>query len=159
MQALEPTTHSDLTHCLQEQLANAFVLYANYKTYHWESYGPLFRDMHLLFDEHATGVLTTVDELAERIRMLGDHAVADLRTLAEKSSVKISTATTMGQMIREAEVAEGHLVAQLREAIRIADENGDPGSADLFTRVLLVHEKHLWFLKQTAKREERVSIA
>jgi starvation-inducible DNA-binding protein len=159
MRGLEQTTHSELTHCLQEQLANAFVLYANYKTYHWETYGPLFRDMHLLFDEHGSAVLATVDELAERIRMLGDHPIADFRTLADKASVKASTATTMSQMIREAEVAEGHVVAQLREAIRIADGNGDPGSADLFTRVLQVHEKHLWFLRQTSKREERLSIA
>lgn len=32
---------------LQRQMANAFVLYANYKHYHWQTYGPLFRDLHL----------------------------------------------------------------------------------------------------------------
>ncbi len=31
---------------LQVQVANAFVLYANYKHYHWQTYGPLFRDLH-----------------------------------------------------------------------------------------------------------------
>jgi starvation-inducible DNA-binding protein len=44
---------------LQRQLANAFVLHANYKRYHWQAYGPLFRDLHLLFDELATAVLGT----------------------------------------------------------------------------------------------------
>ena len=36
---------------LRRQAANAFVLYANYKHYHWQTFGPLFRDMHKLFDE------------------------------------------------------------------------------------------------------------
>ena len=44
---------SDTVEHLQRQLANAFVLYANYKHYHWQTFGPLFRDLHLLFDEFA----------------------------------------------------------------------------------------------------------
>jgi DNA-binding ferritin-like protein len=36
---------------LQIQVANAFVLYANYKHCHWQTFGPLFRDLHLMFDE------------------------------------------------------------------------------------------------------------
>ena len=159
MLALEQKTNSDLIHCLQEQLANAFVLYTNYKKYHWESYGPMFRDMHLLFDEHASAVLATLDDLAERIRILGDHPIADPRTLAEETNVKISSAVTMSQMIKEAVVAEERVVEQLRKAVRVADEDGDPGSADLFTRVVQVHEKHLWFLRQTTKREDRLAKA
>ena len=38
---------------LRRQTANAFVLYANYKHYHWQTYGPLFRDLHKLFDRLA----------------------------------------------------------------------------------------------------------
>ena len=40
---------------LQRQVANAYLLYTNYKHYHWQTYGPLFRDLHLLFDEFADG--------------------------------------------------------------------------------------------------------
>ena len=58
---------------LQRQVANAFVLYTNYKHYHWQTYGPLFRDLHLLFDEFAQGVLATVDDFAERVRMIPFH--------------------------------------------------------------------------------------
>ena len=31
---------------LRRQVANTFVLYANYKHYHWQTCGPLFRDLH-----------------------------------------------------------------------------------------------------------------
>jgi len=56
---------------LQRQVANAYMLYTNYKHYHWNTYGPLFRDLHLLFDEFADAVLKTGDRFAERIRMIG----------------------------------------------------------------------------------------
>src|SRR5437899_12833657 len=56
---------------LQCQVANAFVLYANYKHYHWQTFGPLFRDLHNMFDEFAKELLGTLDDLAERIRMIG----------------------------------------------------------------------------------------
>ena len=52
---------------LHKQVANAFILYANYKHYHWQTFGPLFRDLHLLFDEFANAVLPTADEFAERL--------------------------------------------------------------------------------------------
>src|SRR6266545_1190190 len=52
---------------LQRQVANAFVLYANYKHYHWQTFGPLFRDLHLMFDEFAKDTLGTIDEMAERV--------------------------------------------------------------------------------------------
>jgi hypothetical protein len=32
---------------------------------------PLFPDVHLMFDEFAKDVLETIDEMAERIRMIG----------------------------------------------------------------------------------------
>src|SRR5215471_21788703 len=56
---------------LQREVANAFVLYANYKHYHWQTFGPLFRDLHLMFDEFADAVREGIDEMAERIRMIG----------------------------------------------------------------------------------------
>src|SRR5436190_7382561 len=60
---------------LQRQVANAFILYTNYKHYHWQTHGPLFRDLHKLFDEFAEAVLETLDPFAERIRMIGDDPV------------------------------------------------------------------------------------
>src|SRR3970040_896992 len=56
---------------LRRQVANAFALYVNYKHYHWQTFGPLFRDLHKLFDKLAGEVLSTIDELAERVRMIG----------------------------------------------------------------------------------------
>jgi starvation-inducible DNA-binding protein len=35
----------------------------------------------------------------------------------------------------------------MREAIEAAEEAEDPGTADVFTRFVQVHEKHEWWLR------------
>src|SRR5689334_24575100 len=76
---------------LQREAANAFVLYANYKHYHWQTFGPLFRDLHLMFDDFATLTLATIDELAERIRMIGpDIACVQLKDFQQAASIQSS---------------------------------------------------------------------
>src|SRR6266508_6199847 len=75
---------------LERQVANAFVLYANYKHYHWQTYGPLFRDLHKLFDRLAKDVLSTIDELAERVRMIGQDPPGHLLEAADLASVAVA---------------------------------------------------------------------
>ena len=48
---------------------------------HWQTYGPLFRDLHLMFDEFAEAVLESLDEVAERVRMIGQDPPAMRRTV------------------------------------------------------------------------------
>lgn len=84
---------------LQCQVANAFVLYANYKHYHWQTFGPVFRDLHRMFDEFAEEVLATLDDMAERIRMIGhDVQNVQLKQMQETADVHSSVA---GQSVRE----------------------------------------------------------
>ena len=65
----ENTSESPVVQSLRRQVANAVVLYLNYKHYHWQTYGPLFRELHKLFDRFAEDVLETLDPFAERVRM------------------------------------------------------------------------------------------
>lgn len=141
---------------LQRQVANAFILYANYKHYHWQTFGPLFRDLHLMFDEFAKDVLDTADAFAERARMIGqDVQNVQLRQMQEVASVQ---SASLGQSMREAiEEADANLlviIKELREAAKAADQSDDPGTGDLFTRVVQIHEKHEWFLRDILKRSD-----
>src|ERR1041385_787805 len=97
------TPESDVVEHLQRQVANAFVLYANYKHYHWQTYGPLFRDLHLMFDEFANAVLATVDDFAERVRMIGQDPISQPDEITKRADVKIAEqGQTLRQMIQEA---------------------------------------------------------
>lgn len=141
---------------LQREVANAFVLYANYKHYHWQTFGPLFRDLHLMFDEFAKETLETIDELAERIRMIGpDIQNVRLRQMEEAASVQSAGAgQSMREMIEEADANLGVVIKDMREAARIADESDDPGTVDLLAKTVRIHEKHEWFLRQVLKKRD-----
>ncbi|HBE30474.1 MAG TPA: DNA starvation/stationary phase protection protein, partial [Cyanobacteria bacterium UBA11368] len=51
MTATLETQQTGLVTALNRQQANALIAYLNYKKYHWLTFGPLFRDLHLLFEE------------------------------------------------------------------------------------------------------------
>jgi starvation-inducible DNA-binding protein len=141
---------------LQRQVANAFVLYANYKHYHWQTFGPLFRDLHRMFDQFAKEVLETTDDMAERIRMIGqDVENVQLKEMQDGANVHSSVpGQSMREMIEEADANSLVVIKDLRDAAKIADESNDPGSVDLFSKIVQIHEKQEWFLRQVLKKKD-----
>ena len=140
---------SPVIQALQRQVANAFVLYANYKHYHWQTFGPMFRDLHKLFDRLANDVLPTLDEFAERVRMIGQDPPAHLISAADLSSVAPAAPhSTMREMVEEADRNLLVVIKEMRQGARLADEHDDPGTVDIFSRIVQVHEKHEWFMRE-----------
>jgi starvation-inducible DNA-binding protein len=138
---------------LQRQTANAFILYANYKHYHWQTFGPAFRDLHLMFDEFAAAVLETLDELAERTRMIGQDPIFSPLEVQDSACVRIARAqNSIREMVEEADQNLMEVIADMRKAAKVADESNDPGSVDLFSKAVQVHEKHEWFLREILKQ-------
>ncbi|MFN0124221.1 MAG: Dps family protein [Blastocatellia bacterium] len=155
MKTQKTTDETRVISALQQELANTFLLYANYKKYHWESYGPFFRDLHLLFDEHGQAVHGLIDELGERIRILGGVAGADPRAWAERGTVRIAEGKqTMAGMLTEALENHQRVINGHRAAIAIATDENDPGTADLFTRNIQLHEKQAWFLREILEKSD-----
>ena len=151
----ENTPTSDVVEHLQRQVANAFVLYANYKHYHWQTFGPLFRDLHLLFDEFAQAVLATVDDFAERLRMIGQDPIFRPDEIENTASVHVSReATTMRAMVEEADANLLIVIKEMRAAARVADDADDPGTVDLFSRHVQIHEKHEWWLRDILEKND-----
>ena len=142
------TPDNAVVQALRRQTANAFVLYANYKHYHWQTFGPLFRDLHKLFDELALEVLSTVDEFAERVRMIGQDPPAHPIEAVDLASISPAAPyATMRDMVEEADRHALVVISQMRHAAKLADEHNDPGTVDLFSRVVQIHEKHEWWLR------------
>jgi starvation-inducible DNA-binding protein len=142
--------------CLQTQVANTFVLYANYKHYHWQTYGPLFRDLHLMFDEFAKEALENIDELAERIRMIGqDVEFVQLKQMQEGADVHSAVAgQTMREMIEEADANLLTVIRGVRDGVKAAEESDDPGTVDLLSKIVRDYEKQEWFLREVLKKKD-----
>ncbi|HVG54475.1 MAG TPA: DNA starvation/stationary phase protection protein [Vicinamibacterales bacterium] len=144
----ENTTDSPVVQALSGQVANAFVLYANYKHYHWQTFGPLFRDLHKLFDKLAEEVLGTLDELAERVRMIGQNPPAHLIEAADMATVASAAPhASMRDMVEEADRNLLIVIKEMREGAKTADEHNDPGTVDIFSKMVQIHERHEWFMR------------
>jgi starvation-inducible DNA-binding protein len=144
-----------LVQLLQKQVANAFILYSNYKHYHWQTFGPMFRDLHLMFDEFATATLATIDEFAERIRMIGPDPVFSPQQVMDTASVETSrTPKKMRDMVQEADENALIVIREMRRGAKLAEEADDPGTVDLFSRIVQIHEKHEWWLRDVLKKDD-----
>ena len=152
--------HSPVVIQLQRQVANAYMLYHNYKHYHWNTYGPLFRDLHLFFDELADAVLETTDGFAERIRMIGQDPIFSPIEIVETATVKSADPAnfTMRDMITEADRHLLTVIKELRAAIHVAEEHDDPGTANLLTEAVQLHEKHEWWLRDILEARDGLTV-
>ena len=144
----ENTADSPVVQDLRRQVANALVLYLNYKHYHWQAFGPLFRDLHKLFDRFSKEVLESIDPLAERVRMIGQDPPARAEELADLATVAAAAPhSTMREMLEEADRNLLVVIREMRRAVKTAEEHDDPGTVDLFSRLVQVHEKQEWWLR------------
>ena len=135
---------------LNRELATAQMILLNTKRYHWMVSGPHFRDYHLRFDEIHQAVLPMVDELGERIRMLGGtpiHAPAQIVELSRVPASDPSVSLDASGMVREALESEGKVIELMHGGIDLATRENDPGTADLLTGFVQVHQKEAWFLR------------
>jgi starvation-inducible DNA-binding protein len=60
----------------------------------------------------------------------------------------------MREMVGEANQNSLQIIKEMREAIKIADESGDPGTADVLTRFVQIHEKHEWWLRDILEKRD-----
>jgi starvation-inducible DNA-binding protein len=140
---------------LQRQQANALVAYLNYKKYHWLSYGPLFRDIHLLLDEQAAQTYASIDEFAERAIMVGGAPIGDPADYLPAATVKPSEGVLgMREMLTEARAALDVIIKEMHEDAEVATDAGDIGTADLYTRLVQQHQKNRWFLDEILKKRD-----
>ena len=149
----ENTPESPVVQALRQQVANAVVLYLNYKHYHWQTFGPHFRDLHKLFDDFAEEVLETIDPLAERVRMIGQTPPAHPLEAADLASVTPAAPhSTMREMLEEADRNALIVIHDMRQGARHADEHDDPGTVDMFSKFVQIHEKHEWWVRDMLQK-------
>ena len=133
---------------LSRVLADTYVLYGKTHGFHWNVTGPMFNTLHLMFMEQYTELWNALDEIAERIRALGEPAPFG-STLSSMASLEESSTLTPAAMQMVRELVAGHeaVARTARSVFSVADEANDQPSADLLTQRLLIHEKTAWMLR------------
>jgi starvation-inducible DNA-binding protein len=132
---------------LSKVLADTFVLYLKTHNFHWNVEGPQFRGLHEMFEEQYRNLWDAIDDIAERVRALGQPApgtTGKFRELAEiKENERIPAATEMlRELVKDNEAA----TRTIRAALSTTQAAGDEATAGLLTDRLTYHEKQLWMM-------------
>ncbi len=135
---------------LSKILADEHVLYIKTRNAHWNITGSDFYYKHKLFEAQYTQIETIIDNVAERIRMIGHFAPATLKIYLELTRLTEMTREKNDGIGFVKELVADHetIIIKLREAIpEFADQYDDAGSADFITGLMQEHEKMAWFLR------------
>lgn len=133
---------------LNKLLADAYMLYLKTQNYHWNVTGPQFQSLHILFENQYREQAEAVDEIAERIRALGEFAPGSFAAFSKVTSIKEENSIPSAEeMIHSLVIANEAVVTTAREIVNLADECEDDVTSDLMTQRMQVHEKNAWMLR------------
>lgn len=133
---------------LSRLLADTYTLYLKTHNFHWSVTGPQFNTLHQMFERQYTALATAVDEIAERIRVLGEVAPGSYSQCADLSSISEETGVPSAEdMVRQLVVDQESVVRTARSVFPTAQAASDEPTADLLTQRMLVHEKTAWMLR------------
>ncbi len=136
---------------LEVVLADTYALYLKTQNYHWHVKGMQFKSLHELFEMQYKALAEAVDEIAERILIMGHKAPATFTALNQLKTIKDGDSNVdANHMVSELAQDHGILVKDLNTAVKLAQEHGDEGTIALLSERIAAHEKARWMLNASA---------
>lgn len=133
---------------LERVLADTYTLYLQTHNFHWNVTGPMFQTLHALFQTQYNELWLAVDDVAERIRTLGEPAPGTYGKLAALTRIEEHQGVPEAmEMVRL--LVKGHetVVKTIREVLPLSQGAADESTTSLLTDRLLIHEKTAWMLR------------
>ncbi len=151
--ALSDTTRKESVANLNQLLADTITLRDLYKKHHWQTAGPTFNQLHLLFDKHAAEQTALIDAVAERVQLLGGVSVAMAHDVAEMSLIPRAPKGREAVPVQISRLLHAHeiVLEEARAMARLASGSGDDGTNDLIVSdVIRGNELQVWFVAEHA---------
>lgn len=135
---------------LAKLLADTYLLYIKTQNYHWNVTGQAFKELHTLFEEQYTDLAIAIDNIAERIRTLGEKAPGTFKAYQKTGSIKDGNENADAQsMVKELAEDQDILVQTLKEVLKTAQKYEDEATVGLVADRIAVHEKAAWMLNSS----------
>ena len=134
---------------LNRLLAHTIAIRDLYKKAHWQTSGPTFYELHLLFDKHYDEQELVMDALAERVQALGGVARALARDVVEETRLARapSGVESASSQLRGLVDAHEFILEEARPLAREVAKLGDEGTNDLIvSQVVRGNEIQSWFV-------------
>jgi starvation-inducible DNA-binding protein len=137
---------------LNELLANTYALYLKTQNAHWNVQGESFHMLHVLFESEYQSLQNAIDDIAERIKILGGVIEASFEKFHEKSGVTENLSDYRGINVLNT-LAKDHdcVIFLIRRLLKKLEQSLDDGTKDLLVSRLKDHEKTYWFLNSHLK--------
>ncbi len=141
---------------LSHILADTSVLYFKTLNFHWNMVGPEFFMYHRMLEEQYKELAEALDELAERIRMLGFSAPGSMEALLQLACLNESPENlSQDEMVKELVKSHESMVEHCGALIKISDALDDQGTSDLLIERLRAHDKNAWLLRSHLEKNRR----
>jgi starvation-inducible DNA-binding protein len=148
---LEEPVRLEMTERLNQLLADTITLRDLYKKSHWQVAGPTFYQLHLLYDKHYEEQDELVDQIAERIQLLGGISLAMAHDIAETTRIERPPRGREEVPVQISRVLDAHqiIIGDCRKLAKRAQTIGDEGTNDLVVSdVLRTNELQVWFISE-----------
>jgi starvation-inducible DNA-binding protein len=148
---LSEETRRESVDNLNQMLADTITLRDLYKKHHWQVSGPTFYQLHLLFDKHFGEQSELVDQIAERIQMLGGVSLAMSADVAEATRIPRPPKGREEPPVQISRLLEAHelVLIEAHKMAQNAAEEGDDGTNDLLvSNVIRTNEAQVWFVAE-----------
>ncbi|WP_174613391.1 Dps family protein [Virgibacillus ihumii] len=138
-----------LINFLNQLLSNYFVMYVKLHRYHWFVQGRHFYQLHGVFEDMYTETADDLDEIAERVLMIGGKPLATMSKYLKETTLEEATADDkedelISQLIRDFTL----LIKEIKEiGLPEASEQHDEPTADLLITLQGKLEKSVWMLR------------
>lgn len=144
---LDASSAANVVASLQQLLADYQVFYANLRGFHWNIKGHGFFVLHSKFEELYNNAAEKVDELAERILMLGGVPKNKYSDYLKVANVKeVDNVSCGDEALGNILETYSYFIGEERKILSIASQAGDEATVAIMSDYLKEQEKMIWML-------------
>lgn len=144
----------ELVEALNVFLANTTIVYYKTHAFHWNVEGSNFYGLHVMLEKFYTKLWKSMDEIAERIRALGEKAPSNFVDLLRNATILENETSPQSQVMMQILWNDYFALAQnAYEICAIATAHEDLITADILTQKATFLEKAAWMCHSTLAGE------
>jgi starvation-inducible DNA-binding protein len=137
---------------LKTAFASEYAFALKAQNFHWNVEGPLFVQLHDLFDTIYTEVYGSIDTFAEQLRALQVYTPASLAKFSMLTKVEDENAVPEFHGMLSELLEDSERMANIfRVTFDMAESNGDHGLSNFLADRQDAHKKHSWMLRACLK--------
>jgi starvation-inducible DNA-binding protein len=138
---------------MAQLVADLNVLNVKFHNLHWNVVGLNFEPIHLLTENSYTDFFTKYDEVAERMKMLGELPPASMKKYLELTNIEEleDKEYTIPLVLEYVLAAYQYLRTEFFELRKLSDEDGDVITLALCETYIGEFDKQIWFVTSMQK--------